>query len=205
MLRGTCSKLFGAAGAALIATAALAQDPPRPPSAPTSFGAAPARTSTSFFSSVLMPRVDARLRGDTAAALDFVNPSANPWMRDTKAVERVQVNAIRATKGAMKRYLVERFGLDAWSVPLSGGRGQGGLDAMRTNSGGTRLRFGISHMAPRAEVLVPTGNQGRVSVGVDVRGRVTGSFESAARSNLRVGGYFDPRVREVSFALTSRF
>jgi hypothetical protein len=157
----------------------------------------------SFFTTMLAPRLDARLRGETAAALEFTNRFANPWTRDNETVDRMERHAIRASKSAVKRYLVEKMGLDAWSLPVRGGRGGGGLDSMRTASGGTRLRFGWSHRAPRAELLIPA-NRGRVSFGVDGRGGVTASFETFS-SRLRVGGAYDPEERDFTFALVGRF
>ena len=155
-----------------------------------------------FFARYLAPRMDIRLDGEFDAASRFANPSTNPWVRDDATVFRVQRQAIRATKSAVKRYAIESLGLNAWSLPLFRGAGTG-LDALRTESGGPRLLFGFSHMAPWAEVLIPV-TSGRVGVSADAMGRVGINFETPA-SNLRFGATFDPRDHSGSFGLTSRF
>jgi hypothetical protein len=134
--------------------------------------------------------------------MEFVNRAANPWMHDATSVERVQKSAIRATTGALKRYAIDQLQLDGWSLPLVGGGGRG-LAALRTDAGGTRLRFGFAHMAPRAEVLVPSG-QGRFGISVDARGRFGASFETKS-SSLRVGGAVDPLSHEATLGLIRRF
>jgi hypothetical protein len=191
------------AGLALCAGPARAEEPKRPP--------LPIRPSLqikavvgvpSFFSTVLAPRLDARLNRDASAAVDFTNRSANPWTRDMGAVSRLEKSTIRATTGAMKRYAIERLGIDQWSLPLVGGSGRG-LAALRTDSGGTRLRFGFSHMAPRAEVLVPA-LQGRFAVSLDARGRVGASYETKS-SDLRIGTSIDPASRDATLGLIRRF
>jgi len=201
------SGLFIAAGLLLTGTIVHADDHAPLPSqelTPT-----PVRPSSTFLSTVLMTPVDARLRGESAAALEFAtfraNPMANPWTRDFGAVERVEAGAINATTKAMKRYVIDHLGLNGWSLPLGGGsRGGGGIASLRTDSGGTRLRFGFSHMAPRAEVLIPSGNTGRVSLGLDGRGRVSAAFETAA-ARLRVGGSYDPGSRDLNVVFVTRF
>jgi hypothetical protein len=207
MLRVICSRLFVAAGLLLVGTAALADDAPQaPPATRQALTPKPVR-SASFLNRVLVPRIDARLRGESTAALDFVPARtdilANPWTRDARAVQRVQADAIYATKDAMKRYVVDQLGLNAWSVPLGGGSGHG-IDAMRTESGGTRLRFGISHMAPRAELMIPSGNSGRVTLGLDGRGRMSAGFETAS-ARVRIGGSFDPSSHDLNVVFSTRF
>ena len=155
-----------------------------------------------FFAKYLAPRMDSRLNGEFDAATRFANPATNPWTRDDGTVSRVERQAIRATKSAVKRYAIESLGLNAWSLPLIRGTGTG-LDALRTDSGGPRLLFGFSHMAPRAEVLIPV-TSGRVGVSADAMGRVGINFETPA-SNLRFGVNFDPREHRETFGLTSRF
>jgi hypothetical protein len=155
-----------------------------------------------FLSKFLAPRMDSRLDAEVSAAANFVNPAANPWTRDEQTVSRVQRSAIQATKGAVKRYAIESLGIDAWSLPLMGAKGTG-LDALRTDSGGTRLRFGFSHRAPRAEVLVPV-SAGRVAFSADAMGRIGTSFETP-NANLRFGATIDARAHEGTFGLTCRF
>jgi|WetSurMetagenome_2_1015567.scaffolds.fasta_scaffold271418_2 hypothetical protein len=191
------------AGAALCAGSARAEDherptqPQRPPLRMKSVVSAP-----SFFNSVLAPRLDRGLNHDSAAALDFTNRAANPWTRDVGAVSRFEKTTIRATTGAMKRYAIDQLGIEGWSLPLVGGSGSG-LAALRTDSGGTRLRFGFAHMAPRAEVLVPS-TQGRFAVSLDARGRVGASYQ-ANGSDLRIGTAIDPLAHDLTFGLTRRF
>ena len=155
-----------------------------------------------FFAKYLAPRMDSRLNGEFDAATRFANPATNPWTRDDGTVSRVERQAIRATKSAVKRYAIESLGLDEWSLPLVRGTGTG-LDALRTDSGGARLLFGFSHMAPRAEVLIPV-TSGRVAFSADAMGRMGITFETPA-SSLRFGATVDPRSHSGGFALTSRF
>jgi hypothetical protein len=155
-----------------------------------------------FFAKYLAPRMTTGLNGEVDAAAHFANPAANPWTRDEGTVLRVERRAIHATKGAVKRYAIESLGLDAWSLPLVRGTGTG-LDALRTDSGGARLLFGFSHMAPRAEVLIPV-TSGRVAFSADAMGRMGVTFETPA-SSLRFGATVDPRAHSGGFALTSRF
>jgi len=155
-----------------------------------------------FFAKYLAPRMDSRLNGEFDAAARFANPATNPWTRDDATVSRVERQAIGATKSAVKRYAIESLGLDAWSLPLIRSNGTG-LDALRTSSGGPRLLFGFSHMAPRAEVLIPV-TSGRVGVSADAMGRMGINFETPA-SSLRFGATFDPRDHSGAFGLTSRF
>jgi hypothetical protein len=134
--------------------------------------------------------------------LDYTNPAGNPWMKDHETVEQMERAAFRATKGAIKRYAVDRLGLDQWSVPLKGGGGRG-LDAMKTESGGTRLRFGFAHRRPRAEVLIPV-QSGRFAVSVDGRGNLGASFETNDWK-FRVSAGVQPSEHEATFALVKRF
>ena len=182
-----------AAGLALAAAAEAADDMKikKPPAAP-----------RGFYEKFLAPRMTSGLNGEAQAAAFFANPAANPWTQDNETVSRIEKGAIRATKSALKRYAIESMGIDAWSLPLAGSRGRG-LDALKTESGGTRLRFGISHLAPRAEVLVPA-THGRVAFSVDARGRLATSFESTA-ANFRLGVSYDVPGHAGSFALIRRF
>jgi hypothetical protein len=155
-----------------------------------------------FYARFLAPRMSAGLSSEAAAAAYFASPTANPWTQDNGTVSRIERGALHATTGAVKRYAIESLGIDTWSVPLFGGGGNG-LNPLKTESGGTRLRFGFSHMAPRAEVLVPA-THGRVAFSFDARGRLATSFESAA-SNFRVGVSVDPPAHAATFSLIRRF
>lgn len=164
--------------------------------------APPKADPNGFYAKYFAPRMDARLSGEFDAANRFAGPAMNQWLRDDATVSRIERHAIRATKSAVKRYAIERLGINAWSLPLLRGTGTG-LSALRTDSGGPRLLFGFSHMAPRAEVLIPV-TSGRVGVSADARGRVGINFEMPA-SSLRFGATIDPRDHSGSFGLTSRF
>jgi hypothetical protein len=179
------------AGSAVALPASAADEPKQPKTEP-----------TSFFARFFSPRMDAGLNGEVEAAKHFTNPAANPWTRDDETVMRIERRAIHGAKSAVKRYAIESLGLDAWSLPLVRGTGTG-LAALKTESGGPRLTFGFSHMAPRAEVLVPV-NKGRVGFSADVMGRVGVTFEAPA-SSLRFGAAVDPRDHSATFGLTSRF
>jgi hypothetical protein len=155
-----------------------------------------------FLARYLTPRMDSGLNAEVQAAGYFTNPSANPWTRDDRTVSRVEKNAVRATRGALKHYAIESLGLDAWSLPLFGAKGTG-LDALKTDSGGTRLRFGFSHLAPRAEFLIPV-DAGHVSFSADAMGRLSTTFETPS-SRFRVGASVDPRAHEGGFSLSCSF
>jgi hypothetical protein len=155
-----------------------------------------------FFAKYLTPRMDSGLTGEIEAATRFANPGANTWTRDDATISRIERRAIRATKGAVKRYAIESLGINEWSLPLIRGAGTG-LDALKTDSGGPRLLFGFSHRAVRAEVLIPV-TSGRVGFSADVMGRVGITFETPA-SGLRFGAAVDPRDHSGTFGLTSRF
>jgi len=155
-----------------------------------------------FYEKFLAPRMTSGLNREVAAAAHFANPIASPWTRDNEAVSRIEKGAIHATKSALKRYAIESLGIDAWSLPLFGGGGSG-LGALKTESGGTRLRFGISHLAPRAEVLIPA-THGRVAFSADAKGRLATSFESSS-ANFRVGVSYDAPAHAGTFLLIRRF
>lgn len=155
-----------------------------------------------FLSKFLAPRMDTRLDGEVSAAANFMNPSANPWMRDEAIVSRVERTALRATKGALKRYAIESLGIDAWSLPLFGAKVRG-VEALKSDSGGARLRFGFSHRSPRAEVLFPV-SAGRVAFSADATGRISTTFETPS-TNFRLGATIDARAHEGAFGLTCRF
>jgi hypothetical protein len=182
-----------AAGLALAAAAEAADTVQlkKPPAAP-----------RGFYEKFLAPRMSSGLNREAAAAAFFANPAANPWTQDNETVSRIEKGALHATKSALKRYAIESMGIDAWSLPLVGGGGRG-LDALKTESGGTRLRFGISHLAPRAEVLVPSSH-GRVAFSLDARGRLATSFESTA-ANFRLGVSYDVPGHAGAFSLIRRF
>jgi len=204
MARTTARWTAGAAALmALTIYAARAEEPQstrvQPPA---KLSVVAVRAAPGFYTSFLAPRLDARLHNETEAALDFANHGANPWTRDAESVGRVERGAIHATTGALKRYAIERFELDDWSIPLIGGGGSG-LAALRTDAGGTRLRFGFAHMAPRAEVLVPS-HDGRLALSVDTRGRLGASFETIS-STFRFTAAVDPESHEATMGLIRRF
>ena len=155
-----------------------------------------------FYERFLAPRMTSGLNGEVAAAALYANPAANPWTRDNGTVLRIEKDAIRATKSALKNYAIESLGIDTWSLPLFGGGGRG-VGALKTDSGGTRLRFGFSHLAPRAEVLIPSAH-GRVAFSADARGRLGTSFESVT-SKFRFGVSYDAPSHSGTFSLTRRF
>ena len=165
---------------------------------------APPSESSSFFHSYLAPRMTARLGGSRAAVTtDFALPNANAWTRSTGDTEDlVRRGAINATKSALKKYALERLNLTGWSLPLGSGQPRG-VAAFRTEAGGPRLRFGISHWSPRAEALLPL-DRGRVSISADVLGRLGTSFETRD-GRLRVGASVDPRESTATAGLTVSF
>jgi len=162
----------------------------------------PAPAPTGFYKKFFAPQMDSKLGGDSAAAVEFVNRDANPWMRNDETVLRVQKNAISATKRALKRYAIASLHIDTWSLPLfrgvSSGSGPAGA-APRS----AQLRFGFSHMAPRAEVLI-TAAHGRVALSADARGGVATSFESL-ESDVRFSLTYDVPAHAATFTLNRRF
>jgi hypothetical protein len=155
-----------------------------------------------FYERVLAPHVDGHLDNEIEAAIQFAAPGANPWTQDVGTVSRVEKEATRAAKGAIRNYAIEQLGLNAWSVPLFGASGSG-VDALKTSSGGARLLFGFSHLAPRAEILVPCG-AGQVSFSADATGRLGTSFQMP-ESRLRFGASYDPGAHDGTFSLSCRF
>ena len=197
--RPVCTIALAAAALAAAGGVCVADDRPGlSPSPP-----APPSESSTFFHSFLAPRMSARLSGSRAAVVtDFGLPNANPWTRASDTEDEVRRGAVRAMKGAVKRYALERLNLTGWSLPLRSGNARGAA-AFRTDSGGPRLRLGFSHLSPRAEVLLPV-DKGRVSVSADLFGRVGTIFETP-NSRLRVGTYVYPREHEATASLSVSF
>ena len=155
-----------------------------------------------FYAKFLEPKMASRMSGEISAAAEIANPAANPWTRDDGTVSRVERGAIRATTSALKRYAIESLGIDGWSLPLVRGAGTG-LDALKSDSGGTRLRFGFAHRSPRAQILIPV-NAGRVAFSADLRGRLGATFDSQA-SNFSLGVSIDAPSHTGTFSLSRRF
>jgi len=162
----------------------------------------PAPAPTGFYKKFFAPQMESKLGGDLDAAVEFVNRDANPWTRNDDTVTRVQRNAISATKRALKRYAIESFHMDTWALPLFKGASSGSGEAGSTPRS-AHLRFGISHMRPRAEVLI-TATHGRVVVSADARGAVAATFESQT-SDVRLGFTFDVPAHAATFTLNRRF
>ena len=157
---------------------------------------------TGFLNKFLTPGMTSKLNGDVSAANEFVDLRANPWTRDDQTISRIERNAFSATKRALKQYVIESMRVDAWSVPLF----QAGGSKFGTVGGETsraRLRFGISHLTPRAELSIPSG-RGNASFSFNARGAMGVSFDSKA-SNFAVGVAVDPKAHTASFTLNRRF
>ena len=191
------------AGLVLATTARAADEVKKPatPSATTEELKKTAVPPTGFYRKFLEPRMTSKLTGDVASAAEFADRSANPWTRDDQAVSRIQKNAISATKRALKQYAIASLRVDAWSVPLfktgSGFGTVGGQDSR------ARLRFGISHMTPRADIQIPSG-RGNASFSIDARGAMDMSYESKA-SNFGLGVSYDVPAHTAFFTLSRRF
>jgi hypothetical protein len=155
-----------------------------------------------FYQKYVVPRVDSTLQGEIVAAGDYVNPNANPWTKDHLLVHRVEADAIRAGKNAMRQYLLDTFKVDTWSVPL--------FQSTKANPEGpapsdtrARLRFGVSHLTPRAALDIPNAF-GHVALGADAKGAVNAMFESHSYT-FRVEASYDPREHLSTFTLGRRF
>lgn len=154
-----------------------------------------------FYESYLVPRMSAGASGDSASnGQDFARAASNRWVADPTTVSRVEGQTIRAIQGALKDYALARLGLDAWSLPLSTGGSRGG--ALGGEAGGMRLRLGVSHLTPRADLLVKA-RTGRVVLGADARGRIDVAFASAS-SRLRLGANLDAPKHRAALQLTIR-
>jgi hypothetical protein len=133
-------------------------------------------------------------------ARDFANPASRPWPGDPAAIQRVQKLGIRAIGGALKRYAVERLGIDRWSLPVTG-RSEG--NAVANDAPRVRFHLGFSHLAPRVDLRIPV-TAGRVVVSADARGRIGTTFERTS-SRLQVAADVDVRERAATVALSMRF
>jgi hypothetical protein len=142
---------------------------------------------------------------NTLATADLRNPSSNPVARDPATLARVQKGATRAIKGALKTYAIEGIGINRWTIRLTNREGeqQQAKAASLDDTGGVRIRFGVSHLAPRADLLIPV-DAGRVVVGADARGNVRTIFEPAA-SRLRVAADYDVPGHLATVRLGMRF
>jgi hypothetical protein len=141
---------------------------------------------------------------NTLATADLRNPSSNPVERDPATLARVQKGATRAIKGALKTYAVEGLGINRWTIRLTNREGeQQRASSPDDTRGDVRVRFGVSHLAPRADLLIPVG-AGRVVVGADARGNVRTILEPGA-SKLRVAADYDVPGHIATVRLGVRF
>jgi hypothetical protein len=143
-----------------------------------------------------------RLNGEFSAAAEFANPAANPWTRDDQTVSRIQRDAIGATKRALKQYAIASLHIDAWSLPLSK-TGGSSFGSVGNEFSRARLKFGISHLAPRADVLIPSAH-GNASFSVDARGGLGASFQSKA-SNFSLGLSYNVPAHAGWFSISRTF
>jgi hypothetical protein len=194
-------RLFGFAlliGGLVVTTGAYAADEikVRPPD-----------EKKNFYRNFLTPQMKQRLNGQEFAATEFANRSSNEWMRDDETVGRVQKGAITATKKALKRYAIQSLGIDKWSLPLfrsaRANDGAGEAAGLGGEVQRARLRFGISHLSPRAEVIIPA-TQGKFAISADTRGMFGATFESPG-SDIRFGLTYEASSHAATFVLNRRF
>jgi len=157
---------------------------------------------TGFYRNFFEPRMTSRLNGEFSAAAEFANPAANPWTKDHETVSRIQRDAIGATKRALKQYAIASLHIDAWSLPLSK-TGGSSFGSVGNESSRARMKFGISHLAPRAEVLIPSA-RGNASFSFDARGALGASFQSKA-SNFSLGLSYNVPAHAGSFSISRSF
>lgn len=160
-------------------------------------------TPRDFWNGYLAPTMTKDLADDSAAFRRAqAGPLANPWTRNRAADANVGHDAFGALKGAVKNYLIERLDVASWSIPLLGRRGEA-RTTTAPERGGPRVRFGVAHMAPKAEVVV-SSERGRFAFSADARGRVGTSFETSS-SHLRFSADLDPLAHDATIGLTARF
>ena len=140
---------------------------------------------------------------NTLATADLRNPSSNPVATDPATLERVQKGATRAVKGALKTYAVEGLGINRWTIRLKNREGEQQQAGPRDDTRDVRIRFGISHMAPRADLLIPI-DAGRVVVGADARGNFRTIYEPKA-SRLRLATDYDVPGHRATVRVGVRF
>jgi len=164
----------------------------------------------SFYESYLALPMSHGLRDEIGPPAEaFTVPTSNFWARDLVTVQRVEGRSIRAIERSLKGYAIERLGIDRWSFSLFGGGGRNAgapgreAGAPGREAGATKLRFGFSHMVPRADLLIPATG-GRVIVSADARGRVGTTFEPTT-SRLRFAANVDVPERVATARLSVRF
>ena len=140
---------------------------------------------------------------NTLATADLRNPSSNPVATDPATLERVQKGATRAIKGALKTYAIEGIGINRWTIRLKNREGEQQQAPSPDQPGDVRLRFGVSHMAPRADLLFAV-DAGRVVLGADARGNVRTIYEPKA-SRLRFAADYDVPGHVATVRLGMRF
>jgi hypothetical protein len=195
-MRRNCLTFLAIVAAGLVlGGTAFAQDDAKPPAKQ------PLVAPHNFYKQFLTPKIDSRLNGEIEAATEFTNPDANPWTRDVHTVNRIEKGALYAAKTAFKQYAIDSLKLNTWSVALPSAHT--GVLSTSGDDGGMRLRFGISHLTPRADVMIPSAH-GKVVFSADVRGRVATSFESHA-STFSFGVSYDPVDNSAACSLVRRF
>ena len=156
-----------------------------------------------FYETELAPRMAAERHDDLWVGTNFGIPESTVWARDPATVSLVEGHTIRSIGDAFKGYALEQLGIDRWSFPVAGRTGRSGHVAVSGPTSGVRLRFGVSHLAPRADLLIPT-SAGRVALSVDARGRFQATFEPVS-SRLRFAADADVPARTASVALSAQF
>lgn len=185
--------------AALPATAAASKRPVAPRRMQPKFS-----VTDEFREAYLTPRMLAVFpHENTIATADLMNPTSNPVLTDPAALALVEKGAIRAVKGALKRYALEGLGIDRWSLRVTGRSGRGQQLASADDSRGVRFRFGFSRLAPRADLLIPV-TAGRVVLSADARGHVRTMFEPKS-SKLRLAADVDVPEHTATVRLSMQF
>ncbi len=153
----------------------------------------------SFLEKFLAPKISSRLTTDAVAITNFADPNANPWVRDTQLVGRVEKGTVSAAMGAAKQYVLHSLQLDTMTIPISAG--SSGL--LGGSNETMRLRFGISHMTPRADLMIPSSH-GHIRLSADVRGSFATGYETEG-SRFGVDVSVDPLRHQATFGLARRF
>jgi len=189
---------LAALSVAILATFTVARAEEAAPLRTVAHTAAPAPVKQDFLSRFLAPQLTLRLAADRQAAIDLGSRTPNPWAQDSGTTARVQRGALRAARGALKDWAVERLSAQMLAFPIPG-RGASGPAGQEHAA----VRLGFAHATPRAELSTPFAG-GRFRFSADLRGRLGTGFETA-KSGVHFGVTLDPLRHDATVGFTKSF